>query len=375
MVKKDGGAAPKTDDLEEGAPVPPGTIDPKLIKLSRTRARVGVITAAGILVLCVYFLFRLSPDRKFGGQDDKPTPVAVSDVLGDRIAPDGYIELEAVPLMAHAVRSLKAKGDVGLRVVPVRGSGDRLWLAMSGDGWTEPTTNGRYAGRLRRLRDMALAPSVTSYVATTARPMFATAAAIRAGLAANKVKLVTGEELALSADQRVAFDVIDPDAATIIGSFTERLPDARAWGGALRRAEIPATPGTPKPIDEALRQARFDVKLSPGEAKKKLEAAELFGARVDPVIHHRAGTWGDLARSTADGLALGNATTPDAQVDLVGIYVTKPIPDDAYALVVGELPQDYWYVLPITIVLAVIGLLFAWALVRAVRRDLLPTRA
>ena len=90
---------------------------------------------------------------------------------------------------------------------------------------------------------------------------------------------------------------------------------------------------------------------------------------------HRAGTWGELKKSAAEGFTLGGATTPDAQVDLIGVFVTQPVPDDAYALVTSEFPPDYWYVLPITIALAIIGLLFGWALVRAVRRDLLPTRA
>ncbi len=374
MAKSDKTPAPSIDEIEEGAPIPEGAIDPKLIKLRRTRARIGVITSAGILILCVYFLLRLSPDRKFGGQDDEPTAVAVSDVLGDRIAPDDFVELEAIPLMSHAVRSVKSKGDLGLRVVPVRGTGDRLWLALPGDGWTEPATTGRYRGRLRKLGDMALANSVREYVASTPQPVFATAAATRAGLASGKVQLVTGETVTLSADQRVSFDVVDPSASVIIGSFTERLPDARAWGGALHRAKISAKPGTPKPVDAALRQVRFDAALSQADAEKKLEAAELFGARVEPVVYHRTGTWAELQKSGGDGLSLGGASTPDGEIDLVGIYVTRPIPDDAYALITGEVPQDYWYVMPVTVALALIGLLFAWALVRAIRRDLLPTR-
>ena len=40
----------------------------------------------------------------------------------------------------------------------------------------------------------------------------------------------------------------------------------------------------------------------------------------------------------------------------------------------GEAPGDYWYVLPVAIGLAIIGLLFAWATVRALRRDWLPTK-
>src|SRR5687768_10697825 len=104
--------------IEEGARVPPGTIDPDLVKLGRGRSKIGVITAVGVVVLCVYFLLRLGPDRKFAGEGDKPTAVAISDILGDRIGPNSFVELEAEPLVSHAIRSVKARGDVGLRVVP-----------------------------------------------------------------------------------------------------------------------------------------------------------------------------------------------------------------------------------------------------------------
>lgn len=364
-----------TAEREPGEIPPKGAIDPDLVKLSRSRAKVGIITAAGVLTICVYFLFRLSPDRRFGGESDKPTAVAVSDILGDRIAPDSYIELEAEPLMSHAIRSIKAKGDAGLRVVPVRGSSDRLWLAVSGDGWEQPAITGRYTGRLRKLDSMTLGTSVKAYAAETPRPVFATVASVRAGLASNKVKLVTGEDLALDDSQQVAFDTVEPTTSLVIVSFNERLPDLKAWGGALRRAALDYKPATPKDNDEALGQGRFEVPVSTEAAIKKLEAAELWAARVEPVVRHRAGTWAELKKSAAEGLALGGAVSPDAHVDLVGIFVTKGIPDGAYTLVTNEVPQDYWYVLPITIALGVIALLFAWALVRAIRRDLLPTRA
>jgi hypothetical protein len=365
-----------TESREEGAPIPKDAIDPDLVKLRRTRAKVGIITSAGVLVLCVYFLFRLNPDRKFGGESDKPTAVAVSDVLANRIGPDQFVELEAQPLMAHAIRSVKAKGDAGLRVVPVRGSSDRLWLTVSGDDWDPPALTGKYTGRLRKLDDMALAKSVTSYVADNPRPVFATAAAVRAGLASNKVKLVTGDELPLDDTAQVAFDTVEPATSIVIVSFNERLPNMVSWGGALRRAEIADyKPAPSRPKDEALGQGRFEVPLAAAEAIKKLETAELWAARVEPVTRHRTGTWGELKKSGADGFALGGGVAPDAQVDLVGIYVKRPIPSDAYALITNEVPQDYWYVLPITLVLVAIGLLFAWALVRAIRRDLLPARA
>ena len=103
------------------------------------------------------------------------------------------------------------------------------------------------------------------------------------------------------------------------------------------------------------------------DVRDRLDTAKIF-ARVDPVAHHQETTWGVLKTSPPAGFA---------NADLVGLYVSRSIPDDAYALVTGEKPEDYWYVLWISIALGLIGLVFAWALVRAVRRDLLPpvTRA
>ncbi len=363
-----------TAERDPGEHLPKGAIDPDLVKLQRPRAKVGIITSAGILVICVFFLFRLAPDRHFGGESEKPTAVAVSDILDDRIAPDSYVELEAEPLMSHAIRSIKAKGDAGLRVVPVRGSSDRLWLAISGDGWDQPAIGSRYIGRLRRLDSMTLSASVKGYLAETPRPVFANVPSIRAGLASSKIKLVTGEELSLDDNQQVAFETIEPATSLVVVSFNERLPDMRAWGGALKRANLDSKPATQKDNDAALGQGRFEVPFASEEAIKKLESAELWAARVEPVVRHRTGTWAELKKSGADGLALGGAVAPDNRVDLVGIFVSRGVPDGAYALVTGEVPQDYWYVLPITIALGALALLFAWALVRAIRRDLLPTR-
>src|SRR5262249_25945101 len=103
----------------------------------------------------------------------------------------------------------------------------------------------------------------------------------------------------------------------------------------------------------------------------KLEAAGLWAARVDPVTHHHDTTWRALKGSGPAGLTVAGITIPDAQLDLIGLYVVRDIPSGAYAVIIGENPQDYWYGLPVAILVGLIGLVFAWALVRAVKRDLL----
>ena len=102
----------------------------------------------------------------------------------------------------------------------------------------------------------------------------------------------------------------------------------------------------------------------------KLEAAGLWAARVDPVTNHHDTTWRALKASGPAGFTVGGITVPDAQLDLVGLYVVRDVPSNAYVVIVSERPQDYWYVLPVAIIVGLIGLLFAWALVRAIRREL-----
>lgn len=366
--------AAMAETVEPGARIAKDAIDPDLIKLRRKRPKVGVITAAGLVFLSLVFLLRLNGDRKFGG-NDKPAKVSVSDVLGGHVGTDRYVALDAEPLMSHAIRATAAKGNLGFRVTPARGTGDRLWLVLPGDGWEQPAT-GAYVGRLRKLADLPFANAVEAYATEHPRPVFAAAAAARAAFATGKIATVSGDTLDVTDGDQVAFDVSEANASTLIATYTrateehDSLMDTASWVKQL--AKIGITPTATGEPDTSLGQVRFEVAMPVAEITSKLEAAKVFAARVEPVTHHYKTTWGTLKTSTAAGFNVGNAVVPDGNVDLIGVYIARSIPGDAYALITGEQPQDYWYVLPISIALAVICLVFAWALVRAIRRDLLP---
>ena len=374
---------PETDAAarEPGAPVPKDQIDPELVKLARPRPKIGLLTAAGMVFLCAFFLWKLTPDRRFGSEDDTPRLVQVADIVAGKVSDDAFVEVPAEPMMSHAIRATKAKGDPGLRVSPARGSNDKLWLVHEGTGWDPPTTTNRYAGRLRRLADMPFADAVRAYARANPRPVFATASAVRAGFATNTIQTVDGDTITVRDGDRIAFDVVDANLSTIVATFTPGTPDhaplldSAAWQKTLEQLGIAAKPIAQDDKDQSFGQVRFDTSAGVDDVTKKLEGAKLWAARVEPVTRHHQTTWGALEGSSPAGFTIGSTTIPDAQLDLVGISVTKPIPDEAYALIIGEVPQDYWYILPITIVVGLIGLLFLWVLIRTVRRDLLPTRA
>jgi len=275
----------------------------------------------------------------------------------------------AEPMVSHAIRVTQAKGNTGLRVTPIRGTDDRLWLVLPGDGWEHPV-GFAYTGRLRRLSELPVDSAVKDYSDDHPRPMFATAKALRAGFADGKVAIVEGGTVKPADGDAVAFDVTDSGASTIVAASVDRLPDAAAWTTALKAIDI-----VPTATDAGRDQVRFEVALPVATVNAKLEQAGLLAARVEAIPKHYTTTWGALRASPPAGLTVGTTTISDAQVDLVGLYIQRGIPSDAYALITEERPTDYWYVLPITVAVAAIGLIFAWALVRAVRRDLLQARA
>ena len=355
---------------EPGAPIAKNAIDPELVKLGRTKLRIGMITCAVMMGLCAVFVLRLAPDRRFGQSGAKAEPVTAADLVAGKVEVDRFVSLEAEPLMSHAIRAVTKHGLDGLRVAPIRGTGERVWLVTSGDGNQQSAPH--YVGRLRKLADLPFAAAVREYTTANPRPVFATPAAVRAGFQTGKVNTVSGEVAEVGAADLAAFDVVDPAMATIVAAYTETLPDAAAWTKRLTSAGLAPTEG---PADA--NGARFTVSLPDAvrTASMLLEKSSSWAAYVEPVTRHYEITWSALAKSPAGGLAVEGATVPDAQLDLVGLYVARGVPDDAYAVLDGDRPDDYWYVLPISIGLGVVGLLFAWALVRAVRRDLLPPRA
>src|SRR5439155_21292060 len=109
-------------------------------------------------------------------------------------------------------------------------------------------------------------------------------AAARAGFASGQVTTVAGETVALHDSDRVAFDILEPSAAVIVGTFNEKLPNPAAWSTALTEAGI-QTHGEWRSTSDL---ARFDVAMPDAVTAltDKLAKANLWAARVEPVTHH-----------------------------------------------------------------------------------------
>src|SRR5215470_10454320 len=109
-------------DPDPGAPIPKDAIDPDLVKLARSRPKIGAVTAAGIVALAAVFAIKLNPDRRFSGNDTKPTKVTAQDIVAGNVDVDRYVSVPAEPVIAGAMRATQAEAETGLRIAPVRGT-------------------------------------------------------------------------------------------------------------------------------------------------------------------------------------------------------------------------------------------------------------
>lgn len=356
---------------DPGAPFPKGEIDPELVNLKKDRPPVRAVTAAGVAILCGYLLFRLYPDLVFSRQADKPTPTTI-----ERLAEDAFVEVPLPIERSRAVRVRQDHGSAGMRAAPVAGTGDRLWVVMTGDGWAPAVPEAAYTGRVRAVDDVPFADALRAQVAAKPAPAFATLAATRAAFASGQLATVTGDTVRVAPGDAVAIDVPIPDAAVLLIRFNERLPTPAAWVTALEAAGISAS--AMRDITDY--RARLDVKAPDAVAstRAKLEAAKLFVPEIEPVRETVTTTWGELAKAGAGPIVAGGETIPDDRIDLVRVDVARSLPADARVILVGEVPAQYWYVMALFVSLALLGAMSVWALVRAIKRDYLgpkPTPA
>jgi hypothetical protein len=362
---------------EDGAPVPRDEIDPDLIKLRRPPLRIGLLSSAAIVLVSLFFIFRLSPDRHFAGVSSTATVVSAKDVLVNGMSNDQFVAISGEPLASHTIRVTRTSGNPGIRVTPLRGSGGRLWLVLPGEAMTQvnetlsPQNFPLYQGRLRKLDELRFASVVRDYANTHARPVFASVPAMRAGFKGGNIKTITGDEVTAHDDDRVVVETTDPNAAKLLVTYHDKMPDLKAWTTALTSAGLLRADQVPEKT--TFDTAVFMVKTTNAvtAVTSKLEAAQMFAYKVEPVVLNLETTFGALRVSTGESLQLGKTMVPDSQIDLVGVFAEREIPSDAYALVVDEKPGDYWYIMPLTIALGVLTLLFGWSFVRTLRRDVL----
>jgi len=356
---------------DPGAPIGRDEIDPELIRLRRSTPVIGTITAAAIVILCATLMVRLRHDFAFSREDGKPRSVTVAELTAGTVAPESYVTVDAPIDRIGAIRVRTSEATAGNRLVAVRGTGDLLWLALSGDAYGAYSHDERVTGRLRRLDDVRFAGPLAVALNRNPSPRFisgAELARVRAAGAGGKVTLLDGAPLTLAATDEVELAVVDPGAAVVVVAFSPGHPDVGSWAAALAAAGIIAPAAEPDRVTDDL--ARWNVKRVDAVVaiQAALDTGELWGARVEPAMTHVRAPWTQLAVGPA-GVTGPNGVIPWSSIDVVGVWAHRTIPSGAWVVLTDETPADYWYLNVVFAGLGILGLLFAWALARAIRRQ------
>lgn len=336
-------------------------IDPELIALARPRRAIGPVLALSVLSLCAYLMITLRADLRYALVDKTPTDVG--DVVerfraGGGLDDNSYVTTRAVPDRA-APAWLIGKHASGHRLAPVLGTGGKLWLQVSDDTSAAPVYDERYAGRVRRLEDLAFAGELRRFVA--AQPPLPRLLD-PATLASGAPRDVFGDEVVVGPDTPFELDERVPGVATVHVWKTETVTDQPG-----ARAAILAAGVTPIELvgahEEGLWSFKVEASAEGGAeaVRARLAAAGLKPpfATVEDVIQRRSGAWGALG-------VVGPNT-----VRLIAL-VRPTLPADVTVLVAGESPATYWYVPPLYGLLALIAALMIWALSRGLRPEKAP---
>ncbi len=367
--------APPDASIDSGRPIGRDEIDPELISLPRTSARIGVLLAISMIVFSLYMLLRLGDDLAFSRQGAEPEELASpAALLAEDDLDNRFVRLPAVPDRAFAVRVAESRANQGSRLTPVQGTNDALWLMIDGSVWTAGLRYDEvYTGRVRELDELPFADPVRRHVKEREpAPRFVTPEAVRTALVAQASTVTgpAGDAIAVSASTPVHVHETAPDRVHIEVISTPRLPDAAAWAKVLSEIGLVAPDATAAAGEK---HVGVQTWLFTAPATGDLEAIEtalldarLVAARALPIEIVHDTTWSQLA-ARDDALVVGGRAVPWEQISWITPIVSRAVPADAWVLVTGEAPESYWYVLPLVAVLGLSALLFAWALLRALR--------
>lgn len=362
-------AMPDEATRDPGAPIGRDEIDPDLVRLRRPAPSIGMIAAAGIVVLCVTLLVRLRHDWSYAGSAATARAATPADIVAGKLGDNTFITVDAAPDRAGAIRLRVSGGSAGTRLAAVRGTANQVWLALPGESWDRFSHTNRVEGRLRRLADVRFGGPLPAALRRFPTPQFVSGAELARARAAGALQLtsIDGDPVTVTATTDVELSVADPGAAIVVAALAPGRDTVDAWRAPLVAAGL-ITPAQ-APIAQTADLVRWRVQRPDAMAavQAALDGAQLWGARVEASPTRLRTAWDKLVTSDA-GVVGPDGLIPWSAIDVAGVWVPRSVPAGAWVVMVDERPGDYWYLKPIFVGLLLVGLLAMWALVRAVRR-------
>lgn len=327
---------------DDNAPRPPDDLDPELVNLRKTRQGIGPVLALSVVALAGYVMLLLLPDLKYWAGAKEPREVAAPTGL----SPNDYVTVMATPDRGMASR-LRARQDIGRRLVPALGTSRTFWLELEGDAVAARAAyDERYTGRVRRVADLGFGDELADYVAALPpQPRFLDPKLLGGAV----TKDVAGDDVAILPDTPTEIEERVAGRAHVTVIPTETLADVTKARAALGAA-VGADPGEPKQSTDTI--WIWEIDGDPAAVAAKLTEAHLFAASAEPVFVTRTAAWKDVG------------ALPKGDVVRASVLVQERLPADALILVAGDVPAAYWYVPIVFGALGLLALLSIWAFVR-----------
>ncbi len=375
-------SSPKSDRA-----TPRDPIDPELLKLSKPRTKVGWLLSLSVVVFCGYWMFTLRHDLRYSRAADTPTPIEPTALPA--ITSESFVEVELIPDRAQLARIWTGR-DLGIHAAPALGHSG-IWLITPASAFAgDPGYDNLYRGRVKRLGELPFFDELVDYYQRADQPMESIDpnAFIDHIRKTRKTELTTklGDPMPIDASTSVELLWRRAQRAWVTVAPNEEFSNPQSWANALRSQaglaiqgsvinETNETNGTdPERATKGL--WTFEVEAPDGvEAiSAKIRAAGLLVNQVSPVESVIQGVVGDIQLNDQQ-LRVKTLEIPLIELQAVKIpHRVIPQADDV-ALIAGETPDDFSILWLIYLFFLLIGGLFTWTFVRALRGSAPPTPA
>jgi hypothetical protein len=349
---------------EPSAPSPGD--DEDLASLAPAPRGKNPLVAAAVIALAFVIGWHLRDDARFAFASRTPTDLGDARSLAARgaaLEDNHFVTVSGQAERRYALY-LEPKGVRARQTVfRVLGAGKGLFV-VGADSADNVNPTERWTGRLRRFDAMPYAPSLRHYYATeTEVTRYLALDALKAQLTGGSAELRDrmGEPLAVRPDQNVVVDVVYPGELKVYLS-KDKIPSLADARHELDRIGLQPSAG-----EETKDEFVFIVPMPDARKNEivgKLSEKELaFQPHEERFTVHR----GEL-RLDGDSLEIGpRAKAPWAQVKAVGVPSPVDIGPDAFILVEGEAPSQFWWAPLILALLVAFAAFNVWYLVRAIR--------
>jgi hypothetical protein len=243
------------------------------------------------------------------------------------------------------------------------GAGTRLFV-RAGDSTGRADLAERWSGRLRRFDAVPYAESLRKYYAATEVVRYLALDELKTSLeggAAGELHDRMGEPVAVAPSQPLVLDIDYPGQLKVYLS-KDKFPSLADAHHELARMQLSPSPGEETKDEFVFVIAMSDARKN--EIVEKLSAKEFtFQPREERYRINRS----ELALAGGE-LTIGTrAKAPWDNVKAVGVPAPLTIGHDAFILVEGETPSQYWWAPLLVALLIAFAAFNLWYLVRALR--------